>query len=33
MPASKRIGEGSPLPQPGVLMPGETKEVAGGLNP
>ena len=33
MPASDRADEGSPLPQPVVLTPGETRQVAGGLNP
>jgi hypothetical protein len=33
MPASDRTDEGSPLQQPVVLTPGETRQVAGGLNP
>jgi hypothetical protein len=33
--ASSAVGkeDPSPLPQPAVLTPGETREVAGGLNP
>jgi hypothetical protein len=33
MLANDRTGERSPLPQPVVLTRGETKQVAGGLNP